>query len=622
MKTISLLSALLFICSFVAKSQVNQVSKNNLNRRITARFHQQPLNQVLEKIGLQGNFYFSYSGNIMQRDSIVSLNLQSTPVRDVLDMLFKGNVEYKESGNYIILRSAIYRFVVETKDIENTKNGFEIAGYVYNQRTGEKIKNASVYEKKLLKSTLTDKQGYFKLKFKGESGVVLTVSKEDYRDTSISYLSAVAISPDGYIDGSEYSNRVERFRFARFLMSSRQRVQSLNIPSFIANSPFQASVWPGLSSHGILSSQIVNKGSLNILGGYTAGVDGVEIAGLFNINKKDVKTFQTAGLLNIVGGKVQGFQAAGTFNVVMDSVAGSQVAGVFNNVQNSVEGFQAAGVINRTRQNFKGGQVAGVLNISQGQFKGVQAAGVTNVTFKNHSGPQIAGVNNLALGEVKGTQIAGVLNTGWKSVDGTQIAGVLNIAGKDVNGVQIAGVVNFARKMRGTQVGLINIADTSSGYSIGLLNLIRKGYHKISISNNEVLNTNIAVKTGNANFYTSLIAGANFSSTSKAYSLGIGIGHDFIFNPKLSLALELNEQALFLGSRNGVSALYKLQPLLQYQFYKGITLFSGPVFSVYDGRDASSAEGYKSQIAPAYAKKFFNSDVQRWFGYTLGITFM
>jgi hypothetical protein len=590
MKIISLLSALLFICSIVAKSQVNQVSKNNLNRRITARFHQQPLNQVLEKIGLQGNFYFAYSGNIMQRDSIVSLNLQSTPVRDVLDMLFKGNVEYKESGNYIILRSAIYRFVVETKDIENTKSGFEIAGYVYNQRTGEKIKNASVYERKLLKSTLTDKQGYFKLKFKGESGVVLTVSKEDYRDTSISYLSAIAISPDGYIDGSEYSNRVERFRFARFLMSSRQRVQSLNIPSFIANSPFQASVWPGLSSHGILSSQIVNKGSLNIFGGYTAGVDGVEIAGLFNINKKDVKTFQTAGLLNIVGGKVQGFQAAGTFNVVMDSVVGSQVAGV--------------------------------LNITQGQFKGAQTAGVTNITFKNHSGPQIAGVNNFVLGDVKGPQIAGVLNTAWKSVDGTQIAGVANITLKDVNGVQISGVVNFARKMKGTQVGLINVADTSSGYSIGLLNLIRKGYHKISVSNNEILNTNIAVKTGNANFYTSLIAGANFSNTSKAYSVGIGIGHDFIFNPKFSLALELNEQALFLGSRSGISALYKLQPLIQYQFYKGITLFSGPVFSVYDGRGASSAEGYKSQIAPAYAKKFFNIDVQRWFGYTLGITFM
>ena len=37
-----------------------------------------------------------------------------------------------------------------------------------------------------------------------------------------------------------------------------------------------------------------------MFGGYTAGVNGLEIGGLFNLNKKDVRYVQAAGLFNIV----------------------------------------------------------------------------------------------------------------------------------------------------------------------------------------------------------------------------------------------------------------------------------------------------------------------------------
>jgi hypothetical protein len=37
---------------------------------------------------------------------------------------------------------------------------------------------------------------------------------------------------------------------------------------------------------------------MNVIGGYTAGVDGLEMGGVFNINQKDVRYFQMAGVFN------------------------------------------------------------------------------------------------------------------------------------------------------------------------------------------------------------------------------------------------------------------------------------------------------------------------------------
>ncbi|WP_207531890.1 STN and carboxypeptidase regulatory-like domain-containing protein [Desertivirga arenae] len=618
---------ILFFLLLAVKSRAQLIPghSNNLNRNISVRFINQPLKLVLDKISKEGNFYFSYSGSTFHSDSLISLNVQNKPIRNVLDILFKGEVDYKESGNYIILRTAIYRFNVEAGDVRPDKNSYEIEGYVYNQRTGEGVKNASVYEKKQLKSTLTDNKGYFKLKFKGDhQGLVISVSKEDFRDTSIQFLAGVTITEQGYAVGSggegAFSNRVERYGLSRWLVSSRQRIQSLNIPSFIANSPFQASLLPGLSSHGMLSSQIVNMGSLNVIGGYTAGVDGAEFAGIFNINKQDAKKFQAAGVMNIVGGRVEGFQSAGIFNIVLDSVIGGQFAGVFNNVERDVHGVQGAGVINRARGKFIGGQFGGVANLTQGKFSGIQAAGVINITANDVTGSQYAGVTNINAGKLKGVQGAGVLNLNWKPVEGTQFAGILNIAGNRMKGVQVAGVLNFAKKMNGTQVGLVNVADTSSGYSIGLLNLVRKGYHKISISSSDVMKGSINLKTGNNKLYTMLGGGVLSENSKNVYSAGLGLGHDFIYNNKLSLALEVHSQYIFLKNTN-FNNLSRLQTNLQYQIIKGFTVFAGPGFSVYNV-DSAEPDAYQKSFIPSHAKNLFKGDQKGWFGWQAGVTFM
>lgn len=573
--------ALLLLIGYTKAQMPIQPSKYNLEKRVSIEAKDQQLSEVLNKISKAGSFYFSYSGTLLKRDSLVSLSVRNAAVREVLDKLFNHKVDYTENGEYIILRYAANHFTIEPENITTAEKLYLISGYVIDITTGNKVKQASVYEKRLLQSTLTDNEGYFRLKFKGEhQEVILTASKENYRDTTLIFLSDIKVKPEGYNDpdaskGNGRFGDIENSGLGRFFISSRQRIQSLNIPNFFANTPFQASFTPGLSSHGTMSSQVINKVSLNVLGGYTAGTNGFEMAGLFNITKGDVKKLQFAGLFNQVGG----------------SVAGLQMAGLVNDVRGETTGFQAAGLVNNVKANAGGFQLAGVLNLTAKKMNGTQAAGVINLVRNDF--------------------------------DGFQLAGIGNISVKQVKGVQIAGIFNYAKKMDGFQFGLFNVADTSSGYSLGLINFIKNGYHKISLYTNEITDINISLKTGNAKLYTTLFAGLNLSSQEKVNTAGLGIGHDFILNQRLAIGLEISGQYLYLGNWNADNFLNRVQSNIQFQIFKGLTVFGGPTYALYTGDPQlnPSAPGYKQNIVPNHHTNFGGS-TKGWLGFNAGITIM
>jgi hypothetical protein len=104
--------------------------------------------------------------------------------------------------------------------------------------------------------------------------------------------------------------------------------------------------------------------------------------------------------------------------------------------------------------------------------------------------------------------------------------------------------------------------------------------------------------------------------------VGIGWGHDFIFNDHLSLAAELSTQFLYLGKPISDHYLNKAQTHLQFTAIKGITLFAGPSYSVYNSKATGTAEaGYKRDFAPKYSRSFSES-VKGWIGWNIGLTFM
>lgn len=554
----------LFLLTGFCKAQTNSaLYQSNLSKLVTFNSKQQTVRATLQQISSAGNFYFSFNGKLIKQDSLVNMNVKNMPVREVLDQMFNGKVDYRENDNYVILRYAVNHFTIEPDYIASADHLYTISGYIVDTQTGKRVKQASVYEKRLLQSTLTDNDGYFTLRFKGDhKEVILSASKETYRDTTLIFLQDIKVNPQVYEDpdkekGVIFSNALEDLGIARFLLSAKQRVQSLNIPNFFANTPFQASLIPGFSTHGMMSSRIVNKVSLNVLGGYTAGVNGVEVAGLFNFNIKDVRSFQAAGLLNAVGGSVEGTQFAGLHNYINQDLNGLHAAGLFNFVN--------------------------------GKVRGVQLAGIANMVHKNTNGIQISGLGNIALDDFKG--------------------------------IQIAGVFNYAKHHKGLQIGLINLADTSLGTSIGLINLSKNGYKKISLFANDVANANMAVKTGNANLYTILMAGKNYADTAKVETFGVGLGHDFIFNKTFSIAAEVTAQYLYLGSWDYINILTRFQTNLQIKIFKGLSLFGGPSYAYYNSNMPLSAvpTAYKQQIVPLKHQQF-NGNNKGWLGWNAGIT--
>lgn len=597
-----------FIALLLFFAGIHTNAQSILNKNITVQVTKQRLDNVLEIISNNGNFYFSYNSSIVKRDSLVTINFSNKPVRDVLNYLFNNRYDYIESGNYIILRRKPITIAATVKQTATEDKNYFLAGYIVDEFTGARINNASIYEPTQLVSDLTDEKGNFSLKLKSRyKTATITVSKDTYRDTTLTiqpklnqqliislrpednFTTMITVSPEDYFlpdtievklpngETVAYAKvdtiKVQKSWIGKFLLSSKQRIQSINLGKFFTTRAFQLSLVPGLSTQGKLSPQITTAFSVNVLGGYTGGVNMIELGGLFNITKRNVKYVQAAGLLNLVGGGVRGVQLAGIHNHVLDTV------------------------------------------------NALQAAGVSNYVKGKFSGLQMAGVYNHAVDTVRGMQAAGVANFSNQKIYGWQIAGVGNIANRKINGVQIAGVFNYATHLKGVQIGLINVSDSSDGYSIGLLNLVRKnGYHKISISTNEVTNVNVAIKTGSQKMYSAIYAGANLQNNQKLFSFGLGLGKDIKLGKQLYLNTEISSLSLYAGTWDYINLQNKFALNFQWRVTKGFAVYAGPSFSVFISDQTAAVSGYKF---PAYNNALqtfdFSSRVKGWIGFIAGV---
>lgn len=567
-----------------------------LNKQVSVNAHNALLADVLKSVAKQGGFYFSYSGDVVPETKTVSLSMSGRSVRQVLDALLDGKYQYRERDNYIIIQEG---------------DGYVVSGYVIDKKTGDKISYASVYEKQQLVSTITNEQGYFKLKLKDKDKYPvadIAVSKGMYEDTfmqlkpGFDQVLTVSITPKDYqLDSIVVKPKVERNWLAGIFLSSKQRFQSANIGGYIASRPVQTSFVPGVGTHGRLGAQVVNKFSLNVLGGYTAGAKGVEVGGLFNIDKGDVGYVQVGGLFNVVGGKTSGVQVAGLYNSTLDSL----------------NGIQLSGLSSFTNGNLKGVQVSGLYSHVTGNAKGLQIAGLVNMVPAKMYGAQVAGIGSVNAEAITGTQIGGVFTYAEK-ISGTQVSGTGNIVTDEVDGVQVTGIFNYAGKLKGTQVGLVNIADTSSGYSVGLINVVFKnGYHKLSLYTNEVTNTNLALKTGTKKLYSILTAGANIEKDKKAYALAIGLGQETFIAKRFGLNTDATAGILYLGEWKETATILRFVPALNFKLTDYITFHAGPSFSLYYQNSTVHVEGYKASI-PGY-DMFRMGSAAAWIGWQGGI---
>ncbi len=625
---------MLLLGAILLLAPLSGFAQNLLDKRINIDVKNRRAEDALDIIGKRAGFSFAYNSNIISRDSLVTLSYTATPVRQLLQAMFGDRYQYKEMDKHVVILPG------------ETEKWFTISGHISDAVTGEKIEHASIIETKSLYSTLSDANGYFRLRIKDRGKYMLEevkVSKGTfYIDTTLNLFPgydqeiAIALAPASYnipdVVVTQYG--MEHSWFGKFLISSKLRQQSANLSKFFVDKPVQASIIPGVGTHGKLSSQVTNKFSFNLLGGYTAGVDGFELGGLFNIDKKDVKYAQVGGVFNIVSGNVQGAQIGGVFNNVSGSVRGGEVGGVGNIVRDSVKGVQIGGVFNRTGGHVKGAQIAGIINLQDRkdtsgsstadtfyEIKGAQVAGIANVVNNDVRGAQVAGITNIVSKSVHGAQVAGIINLVNEDVRGAQLSGIGNVARRSMKGVQVSGIFNIGGRVEGSQIALINIADTITGYGIGLVNVVRKGYHAIALSTNDLTDFTLSYKTGTKRLYNVISVGMKINGGKSDFLYGFGLGAEQALSKHIGLSLECFAGNLYKHSLDANALLVRIEPAFNWNITRKFTLYTGPSLSLIpyvfygEGNNTTSYDITNMALHDFGAK----NNTAAWIGWQVGL---
>jgi hypothetical protein len=601
---------LLLLLPFIGLSQ-----ENILKRKISFEAHNQKLESVLLGIANVGNFSFSYNPQIIPGDSTVNLNVSNSTVNEVLDVLFHESIVYKVSGNHLIL---LKNKPVKVK--ENVK--YSVSGYVFDAKTGDRLISTTIYEVYTLASTITDEQGYYTLNLtKKYDEFGLSYSKREFVDTLIIVQPAnanidISLRPkwtqqELAIKEPDLQTSVkplDNVSIVQKFVPKDQIVRSDNI-DVIERRPAQISLIPKIGTNTKMSGSIENSFSLNVLAGYSAGVRGVEVGGLMNINKRHVSGFQIAGLSNIVGGRTRGVQFAGISNIL----------------QGGMKGWQLAGISNVTTKNVDGVQMSGISNFARGDVDVMQISGIINMG-RNVNGVQAAGIVNTATGKVGGVQLAGIGNYA-REVNAGQISSIMNIATKRVKGVQLAAIINYGKEIKGSQIALFNISDTVSGLPIGFLSFVRKGYQRVELSGNEVMLVNLSLKTGVHKLYNIFTGGIEPADSINTWSFGYGIGFENSLGRKFLQNIDLtvnyvSEKDKPFGTFN---LLNKLTLNYAYRLGNWASVFLGPTINVHlsGWKDEDTGE-FLTKIAPYSFNTTIIGDTQMqiWVGGQLGFRFL
>lgn len=593
---------LLFVCVVVV---AQQKAVPLLERTISISAVNEKVPSLLNRIGQAGGFSFSYNSAIIDPNQNVSLDITNQTVRNVLNEIFKGSMNYKEKSNYLILTKA------PVAPVKNNTVVVIINGYVEDKATGEKIPQASVYDKNSVTSAVTDEFGYFNLKLeKKTDSISLSVSKKNYRDTLVSItapsnqyltISIDPITEDSILITAQTdpvdSVVAEEKEEMSFPYASEPNVQNIRDTLYEL---VQVSFLPFLGTNGRLSGNIINDYSINFLGGYSLGTRQIELGFFFNLDRGDVSWLQIAGFGNVVGGKVYGVQAAGFANVNGEDT----------------EAVQLAGFVNTNMGDTRGVQVAGFANTNLGKMNGVQVAGFSNVTGMPSNGVQVAGFGNVQIGDYSGSQFAGLTN----------------IATEKITGSQISALFNYGRKVHGTQIGLVNYADTLGGVPIGLLSIVKSGYHKIELSADEVFYANLAFRTGVRKFHTMLMAGFKPQQSldpadTSVWTFGYGLG----ITPKLNrwwyLDVDISSQHVNKGSfTDALSLLNKVYVGFDFQVAKKFSIATGVNFNGY--LTSNSYTEYPTLFTDYHpkivAEKNFSNDtnLKMWWGAKIALRFL
>lgn len=592
-----------------------------LERVVSLKASNQPLSEVFKSISNQTSVVFSYSLPFDDKRK-VTVNCQKKPLRLVLnEMLKPANCSYKIKDKYIIIK-------YEAQPITPPS---VLTGYVYNAADSSTISQASIYVKQTKNSAVSNDYGFFSLSYSNKlPNINVSFAKEDYKDTSLViynrnkqevliYLYPRAVKKDTLpatpvvaVKDSVSQQKADSLAKKNYInalleKSNRFNANLRNISDHMFSN-FSVSLIPYIGTNHLLSVNTVNKYALNIIGGYSLGTEAMEIGGLFNIDR----------------GNVRGAQVAGLFNLVGDSVKGVQMAGVLNITGKQMAGFQQAGFMNINIGTMKGMQIGGFLNLNTKKLSGATLAGIGTMS-DTLAGAAMGGVFNWNQYSDQSMEMTCVFNHTGYGKNNCQLAGYVNHTKHGTTRFQIAGFVNRADTLTGFQLGVYNYANAASGIPIGFLSIVKKGYHKMEVGTDELMFGTIGFGTGVSRYHNILFLGRNVRKPN-LWTIGYGVGSDLALkNERWKVCFNLTTQRIAeAGKRGGPNVLNKFYAGAGFLIFPKFRIDAGPTFNLFI-TDAK-AVNYLSTFDQLSANYFYDhtasgANIKMWVGAKISLKF-
>ncbi|MDR0659590.1 MAG: hypothetical protein LBG19_02060 [Prevotellaceae bacterium] len=309
-------------------------NSSQLKVPITISVHKEKLHEVLAAIAKQANVTFSYNPQEINTARFVTLDVNAKPLSVVLKEVLGSAATFKQHGSYIILTSTETINTVEPEESEkNARLNFL------------ESKDSALFSKK-------------------------TEHLASGKDQLICHSSINSKNDE------QMKKQITTLLVALAATTSVNRATAQ--PEQKNSKPFQISFVYPLSSSGGNSINYSYNTSINILGGITGGLNGVEFGGIFNKNSSITSGAQFAGVLNLTQ-HIEGAQFAGIANISKSANKSAHFAGIINAVKEGETAIQMAGIANAAKSSTV--QVAGITNIADTAT--CQLAGIANIAHKS-----------------------------------------------------------------------------------------------------------------------------------------------------------------------------------------------------------------------------------------------
>jgi len=370
------------------------------NNVVNLKLQNEKLGVAMKLITQQTGIEFSYNPRIVNTSRLVSVTIDNKDVKEAIDLLVGDMYFYAIKGRYVIITSAKKNpeIFIDNEHIiaENKKNKDKSSGNNFD--SGLSI----IGDRKIAEERI-------------ESGSPLLIKNQKHETTMLKRIAGIITLSTLTWGGADAQSKQEEIS----KIPARKTEYNIGLQKSTAQLTF---VTP-MSTDGNNTKNKEYKFSVNMLGGITGGVNGVEFGGLFNINQQDMRGLQMAGFLNLTRGTVSGAQFSGGVNIVKKSSS-----------------FQMAGAVNYTAE-IGDIQFAGIANIATGSR--FQMAGIVN--YARGADIQIAPVN---IAQHAAFQM-----------------GIINVS--ETDDAAMLGIFNFVKKG-----GLLEVGISAGDYIYGAVNLV------------------------------------------------------------------------------------------------------------------------------------------------------